>query len=127
MIVDPVAEWLALAHQDLSSAQFLLGMRPSPVEVICFHCQQAAEKLLKAVLAKATASIPKTHDLLVLLDLVCEVDPKFKILEAPLTDLNDFSVVVRYPAHVMLEEMDATKALADAESVKTVVLALVKA
>ena len=36
-------EWLEFAAMDLDSAQFLLGMRPVPVEIICYHCEQAAE------------------------------------------------------------------------------------
>ncbi len=70
MTVDPSSEWLELAAQDEASARYLMGMRPFPLEVICFHCQQAVEKLLKSALAKAGRSIPKTHDLLELLDLV---------------------------------------------------------
>ncbi|MEI8096307.1 MAG: HEPN domain-containing protein [Spirochaetales bacterium] len=121
-MIDPVGEWLALANQDLSSAQFLLAMRPIPVEVICFHCQQAAEKHLKAVLAASNCDIPKTHDLLVLLDLAIPIDSVIASLEMQATDLNDFSVIVRYPAHVLLEEADATKALADTEMIRTIVL-----
>jgi HEPN domain-containing protein len=66
--VDPVQEWIDLAQQDEASARFLLQMRPLPLEVICFHCQQAAEKLMKAVLTKHGLDIPKTHDLPFLLD-----------------------------------------------------------
>ena len=33
-------EWLEFAAMDLDSAQFLLGMRPVPVEIICYHCEQ---------------------------------------------------------------------------------------
>lgn len=121
-MIDPVGEWLALANQDLSSAQFLLAMRPIPVEVICFHCQQAAEKHLKAVLAASNRYIPKTHDLLVLLDLAVPIDSVFASFEMQAMDLNDFSVIVRYPAHVLLEEADATKALADTEMIRTIVL-----
>jgi len=124
--VDPVGEWLDLAHQDLASAQFLLSMRPVPVEVICFHCQQAAEKFLKVVLNSSNLTIPKTHDLLVLLDLVRATDPKFGSLESPLADLNDFSVVVRYPAHLTLDETDAKKALIDAEADRSFVLTHLK-
>ena len=36
-------EWLEFAAMDLDSAQFLLGMRPVPVEIICYHCEQAAD------------------------------------------------------------------------------------
>ena len=44
-------EWLDYATKDLASARFLLKMKPQPREIICFHCQQAAEKALKAYLA----------------------------------------------------------------------------
>ena len=57
-------EWLGFAAMDLDSAQFLLGMQPVPVEIICYHCEQAAEKLLKAVLVAADVEPPKTHDLI---------------------------------------------------------------
>ena len=50
-------EWLEFAAMDLDSAQFLLGMRPVPVEIICYHCEQAAEKLLKAVLVAADVDL----------------------------------------------------------------------
>ncbi len=52
-------EWLEFAAMDLDSAQFLLGMRPVPVEIICYRCEQAAEKLLKAVLVAADVEPPK--------------------------------------------------------------------
>jgi HEPN domain-containing protein len=43
-------EWLRFAKMDLSSAEFLLKHKPLPKEIICFHCQQTAEKGLKGVL-----------------------------------------------------------------------------
>jgi len=39
-----INEWLYLAKQDLDTAIFLQSMHPIPVEFICFHCQQSAEK-----------------------------------------------------------------------------------
>ena len=45
------SEWLDLAEMDLGAAEYLLGMRPVPVEIICYHCEQAAEKMLKGTLA----------------------------------------------------------------------------
>jgi len=109
--VDPVREWIELADQDEASACYLAGMRPMPLEVICFHCQQAAEKTLKAVLAKHGQEIPRTHDLLELLDLVLAVPLSIASLESRLLGLNDFAVVVRYPSHVPLEEQDVVQAL----------------
>lgn len=39
-------EWFHIAETDLSSAKHLASMHPSPFEIICYHCQQAAEKYL---------------------------------------------------------------------------------
>lgn len=88
-----------------------------PLEVICFHCQQSVEKSLKALMAKHGMEIPRTHDLLELLDLIVSLAPDAASLESMLLNLNDFSVVVRYPSHVSLEEQDAIKAL---EGVNTI-------
>ena len=40
-------EWFRYAAQDLSSANYLRGMQPVPLEIICYHCQQSIEKYLK--------------------------------------------------------------------------------
>jgi len=123
--IDPVQEWIDLARQDEASARFLLQMRPLPLEVICFHCQQAAEKLMKAVLAKYGLDIPKTHDLPYLLDLVTLPVPSLAFLDQLALDLNDFSVVVRYPSHIPLEEADAKAAVEAVEVVKAAILDIV--
>jgi len=39
------------------------------LDTLCFHRQQAAEKLLKAALSSLDLSYPLTHDLEALLDL----------------------------------------------------------
>lgn len=57
------SEWLDFAYMDLSAAEHLLTMRPLPVEIICYHCEQAAEKFLKATLVQFDREPPKTHDL----------------------------------------------------------------
>jgi len=122
MSIDPVQEWLALASQDEQSARFLMDMQPLPLEVICFHCQQAAEKLLKALIAKNMLPIPRTHDLLQLLDIIRTVHPAFIDLEPAMYDLNDFSVIVRYPAHIPLEASDTMNALKAVETIKLKIL-----
>jgi HEPN domain-containing protein len=39
-------EWLQFAYMDIDSAQFLYDNKhPRPLEIICYHCQQSAEKL----------------------------------------------------------------------------------
>ncbi|WP_282433370.1 HEPN domain-containing protein [Desulfosporosinus sp. FKA] len=39
------------AETGLQSALFLLNMHPAPLEIICYHCQQSAEKYLKGYIA----------------------------------------------------------------------------
>lgn len=40
-----VKEWIHFADMDVLSANYLNKIAyPKPMEIICFHCQQAAEK-----------------------------------------------------------------------------------
>lgn len=42
-----VKNWLEFADMDASLAEFsFANMHPKPLELICYHCQQAAEKAL---------------------------------------------------------------------------------
>jgi len=58
-----VAEWLKFAGDDLDTALLLKEMRPQHHEIICYHCEQAVEKYLKAFLVSKDLMPPKTHDL----------------------------------------------------------------
>jgi len=41
-------QWIEIANSDLATAQYLAkNMWPVSYEIVCFHCQQAAEKYLK--------------------------------------------------------------------------------
>ena len=49
-MVPDVQRWLDFAENDLAVAKHLLEtFHPKPLEIICYHCQQAAEKAIKAV------------------------------------------------------------------------------
>ena len=104
-------EWLEFAAMDLDSAQFLLGMRPVPVEIICYHCEQAAEKLLKAVLVAADVEPPKTHDLIQLCKKCAELDEEYEALADACIELSPYGVQVRYPSNLDLNEDDMRCAL----------------
>ncbi len=44
-------EWLSFAASDLGVAEHLFKTYyPKPLEIICFHCQQASEKAVKAII-----------------------------------------------------------------------------
>ena len=73
-------EWFDFAKRDLESAKFLMNMHPRPIEIICYHCEQSAEKYLKGYLIKAGNKIERTHDL-VLLNNKCKAIDKRMVIE----------------------------------------------
>jgi HEPN domain-containing protein len=69
-----------------------------------FHAQQCIEKYLKARLEEAAIPFGRTHDLLVLHQLLLPLEPGWVVLQPLLIVLNPFAVAYRYPG------MAATKA-----------------
>jgi HEPN domain-containing protein len=65
--------------------------------VVCFHCQQCAEKYLKGLLGEAGLTVPKTHDLLDLLGSLGLHHPSLRSLRRGLHFLTHFAVDTRYP------------------------------
>ncbi|MBI1833118.1 MAG: HEPN domain-containing protein [Planctomycetes bacterium] len=64
---------------------------------VCFHCQQAAEKYLKAYLQELGAHVPRTHDLVRLHALIAPHDGTLKGLVRGFRFLSVFAVDFRYP------------------------------
>ena len=60
-------EWLRYESMDIDSAQQLYTQqqnpRQRPIEIILYHCQQGAEKSLKAYMVQNGLFPPKTHAL----------------------------------------------------------------
>jgi HEPN domain-containing protein/predicted nucleotidyltransferase len=69
----------------------------TPRDAACFHCQQAAEKYLKALLQECGLAVPRTHDLEDLLDLLLRRDATLGPLRRGLASLTRFAVEYRYP------------------------------
>jgi HEPN domain-containing protein len=89
--------WIAKAETDYRTARRLAEDAEGLLEPIAFHCQQAAEKYLKAFLVSRGADFPKTHDIRQLLYLV---EPFAMELAAALRDLDaltPYGVEIRYP------------------------------
>ena len=69
-------EWIVRAKEDFLAATALKRRSKKPLwNIVCFHVQQAVEKYLKARLEEAGLSVPKTHDLLHLLNLALPTEP----------------------------------------------------
>jgi len=90
-------QWVAKAAHDLLSADNNLTAAVVPCDVVCFHCQQAAEKLLKAFLVAGRHPAPRTHDLLVLLEEVLQTSSTAESLREELALLMPYAVEIRYP------------------------------
>jgi HEPN domain-containing protein len=90
-------QWVAKATNDLLSADNNLNAGEIPFDVVCFHCQQAAEKLLKAFLVASGHPAPRTHDLLLLLEETLPTDPAAEELRDGLALLMPYAVEIRYP------------------------------
>ena len=65
-----VADWVRWAHADMSVAALTDDERIAP-EIVAFHAQQAAEKVLKAMLVLRYVDFPRT-DLIGALLALCE-------------------------------------------------------
>ncbi len=90
-----VREWLKYAEADRRSAYN--AMKADDYRDVAFHCQQAAEKLLKAIIVHHTGQRPPyVHNLRQLLDLVSDLAPPPVVIEAVLT-LNPHYRATRYP------------------------------
>ena len=106
--------WINLAKMDYGVADHLYQTYyPKPYEIICYHCQQAAEKAIKAVIVAdgAKGGMPKLHDLSFLLNQiknVVTVEEKYYDYADALTP---YGVSVRYPNELFLEEKHAKEAL----------------
>ena len=92
------SEWVEKADNDFHSADILLTAGEFPIpDSACFHCQQCAEKYLKAFLQEHMVRFERTHSLTLLLDLCTSLDKEFEKLKKDLEQLENYSVAVRYP------------------------------
>jgi len=90
---------------------------------VCFHCQQCAEKYLKALLNDCGLAIPRIHNLDDLLSLLLLHYPKLRSLRRGLIFLTDFAVDFRYPGD-NASKRQATAALRWAEQIRSACRAL---
>lgn len=112
-----IRQWLELSEGDLKSAKHLLTLYPHQLEVICYLCEQSAEKMLKGFLVPYMDEIPRTHDLMKLCRLCEEKDKEFEKLYDQCARLMPYGVQVRYPNNTELYEEDMQIAIKDADQI----------
>lgn len=91
----PLDEWVERAEQDYRAA-IALDAEDVPA-VVSFHAQQCVGKYLKAALSVHGQTVPRTHDLIDLVEMVEKHDPRFGRITDRLDALMPYSVAARYP------------------------------
>jgi HEPN domain-containing protein len=95
--VEDTKEWLRKAQNDLRGADLLFGASPPLLGLTLFHCQQAAEKALKAFLAWHDVPFRKTHKIEDLGQACLALDVTLTDLIARAGSLTDYAWKFRYP------------------------------
>lgn len=71
---DLINSWLDKAEKDFLTVQHESTFPDAVWESICFHCQQAVEKYLKAYLVFLDLKFPKTHEIGELIAIIEKID-----------------------------------------------------
>jgi HEPN domain-containing protein len=100
-----------------------LAAEEVPWDTVCFHAQQAAEKMLKALLVFHGQLPPRTHDLVALLAQCTRIHPSLAALEDACRRLTFYAIAVRYPDDLYQpSEEDARPLVSIAREVRAEIL-----
>jgi HEPN domain-containing protein len=95
---DPLS-WITKGDRDLALVQDMLPNLATYPDLICYHCQQAAEKHLKALLLHHGQKVKKTHDLEELMDLLAPFETSISPEHYNnAVKINDYAMLTRYPS-----------------------------
>ena len=115
-LADLARAWHRKAASDLAAVEACLQAERG-LDAACFHCQQAAEKALKAFLISRDQEFPRTHDLRRLVALCAKVEPRFNSLTTVVNKLNPHAVDFRYEPDFWPDAKLVAELLDDARSV----------
>ncbi|MEA3325226.1 MAG: HEPN domain-containing protein [Euryarchaeota archaeon] len=104
-----IDSWIDKAEKDLLSAKHELSFPDAVTETVCFHCQQAVEKYLKAYLVFLGISFTKTHEIGELITKCEDKDNEIVVLKEEADELTDYAVVVRYPDDWFVPDLEEAK------------------
>jgi HEPN domain-containing protein len=122
--LDIVKQWIDKADHDLGTAQLICLYLPEYKDTIAFHCQQAVEKYLKGYLLFLDIQFKRLHSLNYLLSLVSQKEQVSFELFDKASQLEDFSVEIRYPDTIIeLSGEDIQQAFSIAKNFRKYVLA----
>jgi|SRR5476651_2506465 HEPN domain-containing protein len=119
--------WMVKAWRDLETARRAATGEPPFYDIAVYHCQQSAEKAVKAFLVHHGKAYEKTHDIEVLVDLASEIEAGFGRLTDAADALTPYATRFRYPNSTFAVEpkpAEYNEALQHAETIYDFVLNL---
>ena len=113
-----VAEWFRYAQNDLISARHLFEtIYPKQLEIASYHCQQCAEKALKAFIIGKDIEPPKTHDLKLLCKMCQDINSSFADIVNQCANLTSYGSAARYPDELSPDENIVKRLISEAQQV----------
>jgi len=113
LLLDEIRQWLRKAAEDLRTAEVAIGA--GLLAPAAFHCQQAAEKALKAFLVARGQEFRKTHNLEEIGSACAQLEPALRPVAEEAATLTEYAWLFRYPgAPRELGSEEAAQALAKA-------------
>ena len=121
-------EWFEKGSHDLDEAKLSLE-HGGWTDIICFHCQQAAEKYLKGFLVSQGVNIGKLkkwqiHELPKLWKECNKLNRNFKSIEEECIILNEYYIEARYPLGEpkVYSKEEAEEAIEAAEKIVSLII-----
>jgi HEPN domain-containing protein len=119
---DPKA-WFAKAEADMLSATILIKSGAPVTDMVCYHCQQCAEKFLKGYLKSRGIKFKWVHDLEYLIELCATCDEQFNELKPIAEVLTRSAEQSRYPSEdPSPTSREAHAALRGAERIRNLIM-----
>jgi HEPN domain-containing protein len=118
MEIKTTLEWFYFADADYDSALILNEAHRKHHGIICYHCQQAVEKYLKAFLCYNGVFPPKIHVLETLCASCSEFDPSFDDIAKDCAYLTPYAVHTRYPLEIEVTSINTEKSLEIVQKIK---------
>ena len=106
---DLINSWIKKAEKDLLAAEHELSFLNGVTESICFHCQQAVEKFLKAYLVFLGIPFTKTHEIGELVTKCENKDKEISAFKEVADKLTDYAIGVRYPEELLEPTLEEAK------------------
>jgi len=120
---EELKRWLVKAFEDYKVVEHEMKLPEKELlpSIVCFHCQQFVEKVLKAYLISKDVEFSRTHNLEFLQELCARQDKDFEALD--FGDLTLYAVESRYPERFLIPSVEKAKECFEiAKKVKTFVL-----